>query len=202
MWAWVNRDGGRRPVRNRAGTARPAPPRADRESPRRSAAPGIVGDQCPVDQRVRARWIPSATALTSKVIAATLRSSRESSFRRRCRRGGRSPPGCRVCLGVPPGRRPPPRSWRVLDSERGGLREGRAGHLGEPEVVIERAEGQGFTGYKEYTREAKPPQKEIINGAVGTDGRILMADEDGCSTAAWWTAGSSASTRRPAMTPV
>lgn len=46
-------------------------------------------------------------------------------------------------------------------------------------VVIERADGQGFTGYKEYTREGESPQKEVINGAVGTDGRILMADEDG-----------------------
>ena len=46
-------------------------------------------------------------------------------------------------------------------------------------VVIEQADGQGFTGYKEYTRDGEPPQKETINGGIGVDGRILMTDEDG-----------------------
>jgi hypothetical protein len=49
----------------------------------------------------------------------------------------------------------------------------------DQKVVIEKADGQGFTGYKEYTREGEPPQREIINGVVGTDGRILITDEDG-----------------------
>jgi hypothetical protein len=46
-------------------------------------------------------------------------------------------------------------------------------------VVIESADGQGFTGYKEYTREGGTPQQETVNGVVGADGEIIMADEDG-----------------------
>ena len=33
-------------------------------------------------------------------------------------------------------------------------------------VVIDEADGQGFSGFKEYTREGQPPQKEIINGVI------------------------------------
>lgn len=46
-------------------------------------------------------------------------------------------------------------------------------------LVIDKADGQGFAGYKEYTREGEPPQKETVNGVVSSDGDILMTDNDG-----------------------
>jgi hypothetical protein len=46
-------------------------------------------------------------------------------------------------------------------------------------LVVEEAEGQGFTGYKEYTPEGKPTQRETINGAIAPNGDILITDEDG-----------------------
>lgn len=46
-------------------------------------------------------------------------------------------------------------------------------------VVIDEADGQGFAGFKEYTREGEPPQREIVNGVIGPDGNILIVDEDG-----------------------
>lgn len=46
-------------------------------------------------------------------------------------------------------------------------------------LVIEEAEGPGFTGFKEYTPDGGQPQKESVNGVVGADGDIRMADEDG-----------------------
>lgn len=47
-------------------------------------------------------------------------------------------------------------------------------------VVIEQADGQGFTGYKEYTPEGgQEPQRETLNGVIGTDGNVLIVDEDG-----------------------
>lgn len=46
-------------------------------------------------------------------------------------------------------------------------------------VVIDKAFGQGFAGFKEYTREGEPPQKESLNGVIGVNGNILIVDEDG-----------------------
>ena len=46
-------------------------------------------------------------------------------------------------------------------------------------AVIEEASGQGFTGFKEYTREGEPPQKEMVNGVISSSGDILITDEDG-----------------------
>lgn len=46
-------------------------------------------------------------------------------------------------------------------------------------VVIEQAQGQGFTGFKEYTPEGGQPQKEVVNGVIGVDGAVLIVDEDG-----------------------
>lgn len=46
-------------------------------------------------------------------------------------------------------------------------------------VVIEKATGQGFAGFKEYTREGEQPQKETVNGVIGLDGNVLIVDEDG-----------------------
>ena len=46
-------------------------------------------------------------------------------------------------------------------------------------VVIEQAEGQGFTGFKEYHRDGEQPQREVVNGVVGVNGEIVMADDDG-----------------------
>lgn len=49
-------------------------------------------------------------------------------------------------------------------------------------VVIAEADGQGFTGYKEYTDPGEPPTKEMLYGVVGVDGDILITDEDGYFT--------------------
>ena len=46
-------------------------------------------------------------------------------------------------------------------------------------VVIDAADGQGFAGYKEYTPAGGQPQKEVINGVIGVDGKILIVDSDG-----------------------
>ena len=46
-------------------------------------------------------------------------------------------------------------------------------------VVIEAADGQGFTGFKEYTKEGQGPQQEIVNGVIAPNGDILITDEDG-----------------------
>ncbi len=46
-------------------------------------------------------------------------------------------------------------------------------------VVIEKADGQGFAGFKEYTREGEQPQKETLSGVVGLDGNVLIVDDDG-----------------------
>ena len=46
-------------------------------------------------------------------------------------------------------------------------------------VVIEKADGQGFAGFKEYTREGERPQKESVNGVIGFNGDVLIVDEDG-----------------------
>ncbi len=46
-------------------------------------------------------------------------------------------------------------------------------------LVIEKADGQGFTGFKEYTRDGEQPQKEIVNGVIGINGDVLIVDEDG-----------------------
>lgn len=49
-------------------------------------------------------------------------------------------------------------------------------------VVIVEAQGQGFTGFKEYTREGELPQTEAVNGVIGLDGEVLIVDEDGSFT--------------------
>jgi hypothetical protein len=46
-------------------------------------------------------------------------------------------------------------------------------------IVIDKADGQGFAGYKEYTPAGGQPQKETLNGVIGVDGNILIVDEDG-----------------------
>jgi len=46
-------------------------------------------------------------------------------------------------------------------------------------VVIEKADGQGFAGFKEYKNEGEPPQKENVDGVIGLDGNILIVDDDG-----------------------
>lgn len=46
-------------------------------------------------------------------------------------------------------------------------------------LVVEAAEGQGFTGLKQYHNAGEDPQKEIVNGAVGANGDIRIADRDG-----------------------
>lgn len=60
-----------------------------------------------------------------------------------------------------------------------GFEEGKPVTWKDQKLVVETAEGQGFTGFKEYDNEGEDPQKEIVNGAVGVDGDIRIVDEDG-----------------------
>lgn len=60
-----------------------------------------------------------------------------------------------------------------------GFEEGKPVTWQDQTLVIESAEGQGFTGFKEYHNAGEDPQKELVNGAVGVDGDIRIADEDG-----------------------
>ena len=45
-------------------------------------------------------------------------------------------------------------------------------------VVIETADGAGFAGFKEFTRDGVA-QRETLNGVVGVDGQIHISDDDG-----------------------
>ena len=60
-----------------------------------------------------------------------------------------------------------------------GYEEGKPVTWKDQTLVVEAAEGQGFVGFEEYENEGEDPQKEIVNGAVGFDGDIRIADEDG-----------------------
>lgn len=60
-----------------------------------------------------------------------------------------------------------------------GFEEGKPVTWKDQTLVVETAEGQGFTGFKEYDNEGEDPQKEIVNGAVGVNGDIRIADGDG-----------------------
>jgi hypothetical protein len=60
-----------------------------------------------------------------------------------------------------------------------GYEEGTPVTWKDQTLVVEAAEGQGFVGFKEYHNEGEDPQKEVINGAVGVDGDIRIADDDG-----------------------
>lgn len=50
---------------------------------------------------------------------------------------------------------------------------------GNSQWVVEAAEGQAFVGFKEYQDPGEDPQKEVLNGAIGVDGDIRIADSDG-----------------------
>lgn len=65
------------------------------------------------------------------------------------------------------------------DQKGAGYEQGRYVTWEDQTLVVEEAEGQGFVGFKEYTRDGEEPQKEIVNGVVGVDGEILIVDEDG-----------------------
>lgn len=60
-----------------------------------------------------------------------------------------------------------------------GFERGRHVTWNDQTLVIEGADGPGFVGFKEYTREGEEPQKEIVNGVVGVGGEIRIVDEDG-----------------------
>lgn len=60
-----------------------------------------------------------------------------------------------------------------------GYEEGKPVTWKDQTLVVEAAEGQGFTGFKEYDNEGEDPQKEVVNGAVGVNGDIRIVDEDG-----------------------
>ena len=47
-------------------------------------------------------------------------------------------------------------------------------------VVINAADGQGFAGYREYTpADGGEAQREALNGVIGLDGEVFIADADG-----------------------
>ncbi len=60
-----------------------------------------------------------------------------------------------------------------------GYEMGRLVTWKDQRIVIDTVDGQAFTGFKEYTPEGKGPQKELVNGAIGVSGDIVMTDEDG-----------------------
>ena len=60
-----------------------------------------------------------------------------------------------------------------------GFEEGKPVTWQDQTLVVEKAEGQGFAGFKEYDNEGEDPRKELVNGAVGVDGDIRIVDEDG-----------------------
>ena len=60
-----------------------------------------------------------------------------------------------------------------------GYEEGKPVTWKDQRLVVEATEGQAFVGFKEYDNEGEDPKKEVVNGAVGVDGDIRMADEDG-----------------------
>ncbi|WP_216900614.1 hypothetical protein [Synechococcus sp. CCY 9618] len=60
-----------------------------------------------------------------------------------------------------------------------GYEQGRPVSWENQTLVVEEAEGQGFTGYKTYQREGEPAQKEVLNGVIAPNGDILITDEDG-----------------------
>jgi len=67
-------------------------------------------------------------------------------------------------------------TWRQTGA---GYEQGRPVNWGNHIVVIEKASGQGFAGFKEYKRDGEQPQKEALNGVIGLDGNVLIVDEDG-----------------------
>lgn len=60
-----------------------------------------------------------------------------------------------------------------------GYEKGRPVTWENQTVVIEKADGQGFAGFKKYTREGEQPQREAVNGVIGLNGDVLIVDEDG-----------------------
>jgi hypothetical protein len=60
----------------------------------------------------------------------------------------------------------------------GGFERGRSVKWSQT-VVIEKADGQGFAGFKKYSQNGGPTQQEAINGVVGVDGHVLFVDDDG-----------------------
>jgi hypothetical protein len=65
------------------------------------------------------------------------------------------------------------------DQTGAGFEEGKPVTWKDQKLVVEKAEGQGFAGFKEYDNEGEDPRKELVNGAVGVDGDIRIVDEDG-----------------------
>ena len=64
--------------------------------------------------------------------------------------------------------------------EGAGFEQGESITWNNQTIVIEKADGQGFAGFKEYTPAGGgSPQKEAINGVIAPDGDILITDEDG-----------------------
>ena len=46
-------------------------------------------------------------------------------------------------------------------------------------MVIEAADGQGLTGFKEYTPEGQAPQQKMVNRVIASNSDTLTTDEDG-----------------------
>jgi hypothetical protein len=59
-----------------------------------------------------------------------------------------------------------------------GFERGRSVNWAQ-KVVIDKADGQGFAGFKQYSQDGGPTHRESINGVIGLDGHILFVDDDG-----------------------
>lgn len=60
-----------------------------------------------------------------------------------------------------------------------GFEEGKPVTWKDQTLVVEAAEGQGFTGFKEYHNAGEDPHREVVNGAIGVNGDGRITDEDG-----------------------
>lgn len=64
--------------------------------------------------------------------------------------------------------------------EGAGYENGKSITWTDQTVVVTAADGQGFSGYKEYTPAGGgDPQRETFNGVIGLDGEVFIADGDG-----------------------
>jgi len=64
--------------------------------------------------------------------------------------------------------------------EGAGYESGKSITWTDQTVVVNAADGQGFSGYKEYTPAGGgDPQRETFNGVIGLDGEVFISDGDG-----------------------
>ena len=59
-----------------------------------------------------------------------------------------------------------------------GYEQGAPAIWEDQKLVVEEADGQGFAGYKEWSK-GEEEQKEDVNGVISHDGNVLIVDTDG-----------------------